>query len=313
MARKNLILKSLFVLFALVLTGCAGSSMNPINPPAVAASGPLAFPAITGPGQTVTLEPGTYTCPTNVPSGTHIVGHGAPVPTELVEDNDFTHFHISAPPIVRIVCPAGLKLLNVAGVDFSGVILDFQNAGGFVLDSVGYSRFDMGIVDSNIALTVQSVTGNNMGNTFPRLIIYHTNTGIILQGFASTAVTWNDFGHVDIVRARDFGIIFSQFADSNTFGAVRIRLGAAGVAGVVFNDKAVLGDVDAGGNIFALLNCDGDSAFHGYCADFRGYTIGNQVLMGFGIMSDVNKVHFDNAFSAGANNVHQIQEFPKQP
>ena len=41
--------------------------------------------------------------------------------------------------------------------------------------------------------------------------------------------------------------------DSNTFRAVRINLIATATDGVVFNDKGVLGDVDASGNIVSSL------------------------------------------------------------
>jgi hypothetical protein len=297
----------------LVLSGCFGSSFNPVAPPSVHATGPQTFPAIPPSGGVIVLEPGTYTCPTVIPSGTHIVGHGAIVTPELSSDT-FAPLSSAPAPVVRVLCNADLTIANVGDVDISGVVFDFQGAGGLVLDSINWSRFDIGIVNATTALTLESRTGNAAGNVFPRLLIYKANTGILVTGFGH-ATTWNDFGHVDIVRARDIGIDISQLTDTNTFDDVRIRVSAAAQAGVVFNDAGVLGDVDASGNIFRALSCDADnsSQFTGYCADFRGYTVGNKITMGFGIMPDGNKVHFANAFSQSANIVTQIQETPKQP
>jgi hypothetical protein len=303
MAKKIL----LALVLSALLTGC-GSSFNPLNPPTVGASGPLPFPS----GTIVTLEPGTYACPTGIAVGTHVIGHGSVAPPEMINDKGFAPLPPAA-PVVRILCSGDLTLSNLSGVDLSGVIFDFQGTGGLVLDDVAWSRFDIGIVNSTTGLTVQSRTSNNAGNTFPRVVVYETQRGIILQGFNS-AVTWNDFGHVDIVRAHDYGINISQFADSNTFHAVRINLYPSATAGVIFNDKGVLADVDASGNVFSLLNCDSpEPGFTGYCADFRGYTVGNQVTMGFGIMPDANKLHFANAFSEAANTVVKLQETPKVP
>jgi hypothetical protein len=300
-----------FILSAL-FTGCG--SFDPVNPPSASASGPQSFPAIPANGGTITLEPGDYACPGKIPSGTHIIGHGAIVPPDLINDKTFAPIASPAAPVVRIVCPATFSLTDVSGVEMSGVVFDFQNAGGLVVDSVTYSRFDLGIVNSTVGLTVQSKDGNNMGNVFPRVVIYNTQTGILLQGLNSTAVTWNDFGHVDIVRAVNYGVVVSQFADTNTFAAIRIRMNNSAIAGLVFNDKAVLGDVDASGNTVTAIGCDADGpAFAGYCVDFRGYTVGNKVSMGFGIMPDSNKIHYDNSFSQSANAVTKIQEVPKLP
>jgi hypothetical protein len=304
-------MKSTIIALLFVLVGC-GSALNPVSPPAVNAAGPQVFPAITSAGTTITLEPGTYSCPTGVLAGTHIVGHGAVVPPELLADSTFAPLPPGA-PIVRILCSSDLTLSTLAGLDISGVVFDFQNVGGLILDDVAWSRFDMGIVNSTTALTMESHNTENAGNTFPRVIIYKTNTGILLQGFNSTAVTWNDFGHVDIVRARDFGIDVSQFTDTNTFGSVRIRMNATGIDGIVFNDHAALTDVDAGGNVFHLINCDGDAGFVGFCADFRGNIVGNKITMGYGIMAEANKIHFDNAFTQGATIVSQLQEHPNLP
>jgi hypothetical protein len=184
-----------------------------------------------------------------------------------------------------------------------------------MLDGVTYSYFDLGITNSKVALTVQSKDGNNAGNVFRRVVIFNTDVGMLLQGLNSTAVTWNEFDHVDIVHAASYGIVVSQFADTNKFGAVHVRMNSTGIAGVVFNDQAVLGDVDASGNIFGLVSCDADdsSSFAGYCVDFRGYTVGNKVTQGFGIMPDANKIHFDNSFSQSANVVDKLQETPKVP
>jgi hypothetical protein len=83
--------------------------------------------------------------------------------------------------------------------------------------------------------------------------------------------------------------------------------------GMVFNDAAVLGDVDASGNIIRALDCDGEPGFAGACAHFKGYTVGNYITMGFGTMPEQNKILFDNTFSAGANTIVKLQENPKQP
>lgn len=50
---------------------------------------------------------------------------------------------------------------------------------------------------------MQGKDGNNRGNVFPRIVIYEAQTGILMQGVDNSAgppsaVTWNDFGHVDI-------------------------------------------------------------------------------------------------------------------
>lgn len=215
-------------------------------------------------------------------------------------------------PEVRIVCPGGLTI-TANDVSISGVIFDFEGSGGLTLESMTYGDFSIGITNSQTALTLHGSKGNTSGLTFPKLVIYNTNTGIYLRGDNATVVTWVDFGHVDIVQARDRGIVISQFADTNTFAAVRIHMkdNSTG-SGVVFNEASVLGDVDASGNKFVWLGCDGIN-FTGYCADFRGYTVGNQVTMGFGIMPDEQKIHFQNAFSQAANIVVKMQESPKMP
>jgi len=294
------------VLSLLVLiSGCAGHS--------VGASGPQPFPIVPPSGATLTLEPGVYNCPTSLPSGTHIIGHGAIVPQELLQD-DFAPIANRVPvPEVRIVCPSGLTLKNVNDIEISGVIFDFEEGGGLVLDAVTYSKFEMALAHSITALTLTTNDGNTFSDTFPRLTIYDTQTGILMKGVNSKAVTWNDFGHVDIVRASNMGIDISQFSDTNTFAAVRIRLSAGAAAGVVFNDNNVFGDVDASGNTFLALGCDADNAadYTGYCADFRGDTVGNKVTMGFGIMPDAGKLHYSNSFSQTSNTVLKLQEHPK--
>jgi hypothetical protein len=83
--------------------------------------------------------------------------------------------------------------------------------------------------------------------------------------------------------------------------------------GMVFNDAAVLGDLDASGNIIHALDCDGEPGFAGACAHFKGYTVGNYITMGFATMPEQNKIVFDNTFSAGANTIVKLQENPKQP
>jgi hypothetical protein len=314
MAARNFT-RSIFLLFAITfLSGCSGTSS--VVPP-VQASGPRPFPAITSAGTTVTLEPGVYTCPTSILAGTRIVGHGAVIPPEMITDNAFAPLPAPA-PVVRIVCSGNLTLTDLTGLDISGVVFDFQNSGGLFLDTIAWSRFDLGITHSTTALTVQGKDGNNGGNVFPRIVIYEAQTGILMQGVDNSAgqpsaVTWNDFGHVDIVHAHEFGIDISQYADSNTFRAVRINMIASASAGLVFNDKGVLGDVDASGNIVSSLSCDGGTTFAGYCVDFRGYTVGNQVTVAFGTMPEVNKVHFANAFSQTANMVVRLQENPRVP
>jgi hypothetical protein len=312
----RIFIRSIFLLFTITfLSGCGGTSSTV---PTVQASGPLPFPAITSAGTTVTLEPGVYTCPTGILAGTRIVGHGAVIPPEMITDNAFAPLPPPA-PVVRIVCSGNLTLTDLTGLDISGVVFDFQNSGGLFLDTVAWSHFDLGITHSTTALTVQGRDGNNGGNVFPRIVIYEAQTGILLQGVDNpstgqpSAVTWNDFGHVDIVHAHQYGINFSQYVDSNTFRAVRINLIATATAGVVFNDKGILGDMDASGNIVSSLSCDGGTTFPGYCVDFRGYTVGNQVTVAFGTMPDGNKIHFANAFSQTANNVVKMQENPKVP
>jgi hypothetical protein len=81
---------------------------------------------------------------------------------------------------------------------------------------------------------------------------------------------------------------------------------ARATAGVVFNDKGTLGDVDASGNFVSCLSCDGGTTFPGYSVDFRGYTVGNQVTVAFGTMPDGNKIHFANTSSQTANNVVKV-------
>lgn len=278
----------------------------------VQASGPQQFPTVPVFGRDIVMEPGVYSCPTSIHSGTHIHGHGAIVTPEYLSDRFAPLSAHTAPGVVRIVCNADLKLSNVSDVDISGVVFDFQNNGGLVLDGVNESRFEIGIVNSTTGLDVQANAGNNAGNVFPRLVIYKTGIGAILHGFNSKAVTWNDFGHVEIVHATNMGIDISQYADTNTFQAVRMHLDPSAVAGVVFNDNNVLGDVDASGNFFGALSCDAEGA-NTYCADFRGYTVGNSIRMGFGIMPDANKLHFANSFSQLSNIVMKVQEGPKVP
>jgi hypothetical protein len=298
-------------------TPAPGTAPAPTPTPITATmpSGNLAPIDVSAGNLTLTLEPGDYDCPASIPSGTHIVGHGTIVPPELTADRPFAPISAVAAASVRIFCDHDLALSSVSGVEISGVIFYFENMGGLVLDSITGCQFSMGIVDSPLALNIESTTGNVMENTFPRLILYNVGKGMILQGFNSTGVTWNDFGHVEIVRAREYGINISRFADTNKFDHVLIRMANTAQAGVIFNDSAALADVDASGNVFSLLSCDTDipATFTGYCADFRGYTVGNNVTMGFGIMPDANKVHFNNAFSQGANIVVKMQETPKIP
>lgn len=292
---------SLIILVAL-LSGCNS----------VYAAVPQPFPSVPANG-TVTLEPGRYACPTRLADGVHIIGHGSIVPAEMLADPSWANLaHRDPLPEVRILCPGGLTI-TANDVHLSGVIFDFEGSGGLTLESTAYGNLSVAITNAETGLTLHSSQGNLFGLTVPKLVIYNTKTGIYLRGDNATAVTWVDFGHVDIVQARDHGIVISQFADTNTFAAVHIHMmdNATG-SGVVFNDAGVLGDVDASGNKIGWLGCDGIN-FSGYCADFRGYTIGNQVTMGFGIMPDTNKIHFDNAFSAAANRVTKMQESPKAP
>ncbi|MBZ5494451.1 MAG: hypothetical protein LAO76_26300 [Acidobacteriia bacterium] len=288
---------------------------TPTPIPATVPSGSLTPIDVSAGNVTLTLEPGEYGCPASIPSGTRIIGHGTIVPPELTNDKAFAPMSAAAAAPVRIFCDHDLVISSVSGVEISGVIFYFENLGGMVLDSITGCQFSIGIADSPLAMNLESTTGNAMENTFPRLIIYNVGKGIILQGFNSTGVTWDDFGHVEIVRARDYGINISRFSDTNKFDHVLIRLANSAQAGVIFNDAAALADVDASGNVFSFLSCDVDSSttYTGYCADFRGYTVGNHILMGFGIMPDANKVHFQNAFSQQANIVVKIQESPKIP
>jgi len=134
-----------------------------------------------------------------------------------------------------------------------------------------------------------------------------------MKGINSHAVTWNDFGNLELVNITDTGIVVSQFADTNTFGSIRMHLRASARDGMVFNDAAILGDVDASGNIIHAINCDGEPDFAGACAHFKGYTVGNYIMMGFGTMPDEKKIVFDNTFSATANSIVKLQEHPKEP
>jgi hypothetical protein len=52
-------------------------------------------------------------------------------------------------------------------------------------------------------------------------------------------VTWNDFGNVELVNITDTGIVVSEFADTNTFGSIRMHLRSSAHDGMVFNDAAV--------------------------------------------------------------------------
>jgi len=294
----------------LVLSGCAGT-----NNTIVKASGPIAFPSLPAAGGTITMEPGTYACPEGIASGVHIVGHGATVPPELLASTNFAPIATAAAvPVVRVTCTHSLTIKDANDVQISGVIFDFQGSGaGLILDSVTYSRFDIGIVDAGTALTLTTHDGNTFSDMFPRLILYKHDVGIVLHGVNSKAVTWNDFGPVDLVDTRKVGILVSQYADTNTFSAVRMHLLGSAKDGLVFNDSGTLNDVDASGNVFQLLDCDAEGGFAGSCAHFKGYSVGNFVRMGFGIMPDQDKVVFDNPFSASSNTVQKMQEHPKLP
>lgn len=309
----------LLVLLAGVV-GCGAHAQRPLpqdepTPRPTPTPAPLASPtpvlASIPSGTNVQLDPGLYACPAFITSGTHITGHGSISPPEMLTDTSFAPFAPPA-PVVRILCPNGLTLSNITGVELSGVVFDFAGASGLILDGVSSSRFELGIVNSNTGLLLQGRDFTAAVNVFPRLVLYETQRGIVLQGVTGTngslgAVTWNDFGQVSIVHAHQTGIVVSQFADSNTFRSVRIN--GVGATGVVFNDKGILGDVDASGNVVSFLNCDGTVT----CVDFRGYTIGNYVTVGFGIMPDANKIKFANAFSQAANTVVKLQEVPKIP
>jgi hypothetical protein len=65
--------------------------------------------------------------------------------------------------VVRIVCSGNLTLTDLTGLDISGVVFDFQNSGGLILDTVAWSRFDLGISHATTALTVQGRDVNNGG------------------------------------------------------------------------------------------------------------------------------------------------------
>lgn len=296
------------VLFLLLLLcGCGSTSFEPV----VKAAGPVPFPTASG---TITLQPGEYACPKSIPSGTHIEGRGAIVPPELLMSMNFAPIALKGSvPVVRVICDHGLTIKDASDVQISGVIFDFRGTGGLILDSVTYSRFDMGLVDADTALTLTTNDGNTFSNLFPRLVIYKHNTGILLNGVASKGVTWNDFGPIDIVDTRQFGVVVSQFSDTNTFAAIRLHLLGTAQDGLVFNDAGSLADVDANGNVFHLVNCDAEPGFAGNCAHFKGYTTGNHLRMGFGIMDDASKVKFENAFSASANLIEKMQEHPKTP
>jgi hypothetical protein len=295
------------VFMLLLLCGCGSATLDPI----VKAAGPIPFPTA---GGTIVLQPGEYACPASISSGTHIIGRGALVPPELLAARNFAPIALNGSvAVVRVICNHGLIIKDASDVQISGVIFDFRGTGGLTLDSVSYSRFDMGLVDADTALTLTTNDGNTFSNLFPRLVLYKHNTGIVLNGVASKDVTWNDFGPIDIVDTRQVGVVISQFSDTNTFSALRMHLLGTAQDGLVFNDSGSLADIDASGNMFQLVNCDAEPGFAGYCAHFKGYTTGNRLRMGFGIMSDANKVKFENAFSASANIVEKMQEQPKTP
>ncbi len=300
-----------FFLAALVLfSGCGHTRVVSAAQP----FGPIPFPFIPTDGTPLVLKAGVYTCPTMIPTGAHIVGRGSVASPELVGDTHFAPFTTTGTvPAVRISCTNNLVLQNVASVELSGLIFDFNNAGGMVMDGVIYSRFEISIVNATVGLTMTTTTGTTATNTFPNLIFYNDAVGLVMNGINSHAVTWNDFGNLELVNITDTGIIVSQFADTNTFGSIRMHLRGSARDGIVFNDAGVLGDVDASGNIIRALDCDGEPGFAGACAHFKGYTVGNSIVMGFATMPEQNKIVFDNTFSAGANTVVKLQENPKQP
>lgn len=310
MAKMHSFALTFFLAAALLFCGCGHTGVVS----AVQATGPIPFPSIPVDGTPLVLNAGTYTCPAVIPTGAHIVGRGSIAPPELVGDTHFAPFTTTGTvPAVRISCTSNLVLQNVADVEISGVIFDFNNAGGMVMDGVIYSRFDMSIVNATVGLIMTTTTGNTATNTFPNLIFYNDATGLVMNGINSRGVTWNDFGNLELVNITDTGIIVSQFADTNTFGSIRMHLRGSARDGMVFNDAAVLGDVDASGNIIRALDCDGEDGFAGACAHFKGYTVGNYITIGFATMPEENKIVFDNTFSAGSNTIVKLQEHPKQP
>lgn len=310
MAKHRLVLLMAVLSFATLLSECGQTS----HASEANASTLIPFPSIPTDGTPLILSAGSYTCPASIPSGAHIVGRGSIAPPELVGDIHFAPFTTTGTvPTVRISCNGPLLIQNAAAIQISGVVFDFNNAGGLILDGVIYSHFEMGIVNATIGLTMTTTTGTTATNVFPDLILYDDATGLLLKGINNHAVTWNDFGNVELVNITDTGIIISQFADTNTFGSVRIHLRGSARDGIVFNEAGVLGDVDASGNIIRALNCDGEPGFSGGCAHFKGYTVGNFVTMGFGTMLEDKKIVFDNLFSAGANVVIKLQENPKTP
>lgn len=300
------ILMVLAIIGPALFSGCSAAS----------ASGPKLI-ALPPTGGTVTLEPGIYACPAHIPAGTHIIGHGSIVPGEMLADTTWAAVADRTPlPEVRILCPGGL---TIAANDFqaSNVIFDFQGAGGLTLENVAYGNLIVGIVNSETALTLHAVDANMFGLTVPKAVIYRTKVGLVLRGDCRTicgAVTLNDIGHIDIIQASEHGAIISQYADTNSIGHLWVHMAdnATG-SGIIFNDQATMAyDADANGNLIGWLDCDGIN-FTGYCAEFRGYSVGNKVTLGFGIMPDANKVHFDNSFSQTANQVTKVQEVPKAP
>ena len=106
-------------------------------------------------------------------------------------------------PAVRISCSSNLVLHNVADVQISGLIFDFNNAGGMVMDRVIYSRFEMSIVNATVGLTMTTTTGNTATNPFPNLIFYNDAVGLVMNGINSRGVTWNDFGNMELVNITD--------------------------------------------------------------------------------------------------------------
>jgi len=153
MAKTHSLPLAFVISLVVLLPGCGQTSVVSVTE----AAGPIPFPAIPSDGTPLVLKAGVYTCPAVIPTGAHIVGRGSVAPPELVGDIHFAPFTTTgAVPAVRISCSSNLVLQNVADVQISGVIFDFNNAAGMVMDGVIYSRFEMSIVDATVALTTLS-------------------------------------------------------------------------------------------------------------------------------------------------------------
>ena len=127
MAKTHSFALTFFLAAALLFSGCGHTDVVS----AAQATGPIPFPSIPTDGTPLVLKAGIYACPAVIPTGAHIVGRGSIASPELVGDTHFAPFTTTGTvPAVRISCSSNLVLHNVADVQISGLIFDFNNAGG---------------------------------------------------------------------------------------------------------------------------------------------------------------------------------------